>query len=69
MKKVVVLWSSPNKDGLTASAKDQFVKGLTEAGTELEGIIAVHAETDGVHAIRAVHVYLRMTLLIFIKSL
>jgi len=38
MKKVVVLWSSPNKDGLTASAKVQFVKGLTEAGTELEEI-------------------------------
>ena len=32
MKKVVVLWSSPNQDGLTASAKNQFVNGLREAG-------------------------------------
>ena len=32
MKKVTVIWSSPNKDGLTASAKEQFLKGLVEAG-------------------------------------
>ena len=38
MKKVVVLWSSPNKDGLTASAKDQFVRGLTDAGAQVEEI-------------------------------
>ena len=32
MKKVAVLWSSPNADGLTASAKDRFIKGLADAG-------------------------------------
>ncbi len=34
MKKVAVLWSSPNEDGLTAAAKDQFVKGLAAAGAD-----------------------------------
>ena len=38
MKKVAVLWSSPNKDGLTASAKDQFVQGLRDAGAQVEEI-------------------------------
>ena len=38
MKKVAVIWSSPNKDGLTASAKNQFIKGLTEAGAEINEI-------------------------------
>ncbi len=38
MKKVAVLWSSPNTDGLTASAKKQFVQGLTEAGVQVEEI-------------------------------
>ena len=38
MKKVAVLWSSPNIDGLTASAKDSFIKGLTEAGAEVTEI-------------------------------
>ena len=38
MSKVVVIWSSPNVDGLTAEAKDQFVKGLKNAGAELEEI-------------------------------
>ena len=28
MKKVAVIWSSPNKDGLTASAKNQFAAGI-----------------------------------------
>ena len=32
MKKVVVLCSSPNMEGLTAYSKDNFIKGLTEAG-------------------------------------
>ncbi|SCY15361.1 hypothetical protein [Butyrivibrio sp. INlla14] len=30
MKKVAVIWSSPNDDGLTASAKEQFMKGHVE---------------------------------------
>ena len=38
MKKVAVIWSSPNKDGLTASAKDQFIRGLVSAGAEVEEI-------------------------------
>ena len=38
MKKVAVLWSSPNVDGLTASAKDNFIKGLAGAGAEVEEI-------------------------------
>lgn len=38
MKKVAVIWSSPNKDGLTASSKDQFVKGLIEGGAEVKEI-------------------------------
>ena len=32
MKKLAVLWSSTNTDGLTASARDRFIAGLTEAG-------------------------------------
>ena len=35
MKKVAVVWSSPNKDGLTATAKNQFIKGLEGAGAEV----------------------------------
>ncbi len=38
MSKVAVIWSSPNDDGLTASAKDRVIKGLTEAGAEVEEI-------------------------------
>ena len=38
MKRVAVIWSSPNKDGLTAAAKNNFIKGLTEAGAEVEEI-------------------------------
>ena len=38
MRKIAVVWSSPNEDGLTASAKDQFVKGLTDAGAQIEEI-------------------------------
>lgn len=36
--KVAVVWSSPNKDGLTATAKDQFVAGLIKSGVEVEEI-------------------------------
>ena len=38
MSKVAVIWSSPNNEGLTASAKDRVIKGLTEAGAEVEEI-------------------------------
>ena len=35
MKKVAVIWSSPNGDGLTASAKDRFAEGIRDAGAEV----------------------------------
>ena len=36
--KIVVLWASPNQDGLTAFAKNQVLAGLTEKKAELEVI-------------------------------
>lgn len=36
--KVAVVWSSPNKDGLTASAKERFIAGLRSAGVEIDEI-------------------------------
>lgn len=36
--KVVVLWSSPNQDGLTAEAKNQVLSGLRTAGAEIEEV-------------------------------
>ena len=36
--KVLVLWSSPNTDGLTAAAKNHVMEGLSEAGMEAEEI-------------------------------
>lgn len=36
--KVAVVWSSPNVDGLTAAAKNQFIKGLVNAGAEIDEI-------------------------------
>ena len=38
MKKVVVIWSSPNTDGLTASAKDRVAAGLKDSGVQVEEI-------------------------------
>ena len=38
MKRVAVVWSSPNKDGLTASAKDQFLSGLADSGVQVDEI-------------------------------
>ena len=38
MKKVAIVWSSPNTDGLTASAKEQMAKGLEETGVQVEKI-------------------------------
>ncbi len=38
MKKVAVVWSSPNKEGLTASAKEQITRGLRDAGAEIREI-------------------------------
>ena len=39
MRKVSVVWSSPNPDGLTASSKNQFVRGLEESGVEIPASI------------------------------
>lgn len=33
--KVAVLWSSPNTDGLTASAKNQIISGLKKANVDI----------------------------------
>lgn len=38
MKKVAVVWSSPNTDGLTASAKNRIMTGLADAGVQVEEI-------------------------------
>lgn len=38
MKNVTVIWSSPNLNGLTASAKDSIIKGLTDAGAKVNEI-------------------------------
>lgn len=37
-KKVAVVWSSPNADGLTANAKNQVIKGIQREGGEVEEI-------------------------------
>ncbi|MCQ2457654.1 MAG: hypothetical protein MJ142_02855 [Clostridia bacterium] len=36
--KTAVLWSSPNRDGLTAAAKDRMIAGLKKAGVEVDEI-------------------------------
>lgn len=36
--KIVVLWSSPNTDGLTAAAKFHLISGIQKAGAEAEEI-------------------------------
>ena len=38
MKKVAVVWSSPNTNGLTASAKDGVADGLRDAGAMVQEI-------------------------------
>ena len=38
MKNAVVLWSSPNADGLTAAAKDRIAGGLRDAGVRVREI-------------------------------
>lgn len=37
-KRVVVIWSSPNKDGLTAAAKDNLIKGIEKKGAIVDEI-------------------------------
>ena len=50
MKKVIVLWSTPNLEGLTASAKNQFVAGLKDGGAEVEEI---HLNTRNIESCKA----------------
>ena len=38
MKKVAIVWSSPNTDGLTAAAKNQIMNGLSDAGVQVAEI-------------------------------
>ena len=38
MRKTAIVWSSPNENGLTATAKNQMKKGLAEAGVQVEEI-------------------------------
>ena len=38
MKKVAIVWSSPNTDGLTASAKNQLIKGIEKSGAVVDEI-------------------------------
>ncbi len=38
MKKVTVIWSSPNDSGLTAAAAERFAAGLREAGAQVSEI-------------------------------
>ena len=38
MKKITVIWSSPNTEGLTASAKACFTRGLGDAGAKVDEI-------------------------------
>lgn len=36
--KIVIVWSSSNEDGLTASAKESFISGIKKAGADFEDI-------------------------------
>ena len=38
MRKVVIVWSSPNDDGLTAAAKNRIKDGLAEASVQAEEV-------------------------------
>ena len=38
MKKVAVIWSSPNTDGLTATVKNEFAAGLEDSGVQVVDI-------------------------------
>ncbi|MBR0138790.1 MAG: flavodoxin family protein [Firmicutes bacterium] len=38
MKNIVVIWSSPNRDGLTASAAHSLIKGMEKGGASVEEV-------------------------------
>ncbi len=48
--KIAVIWSSPNKDGLTAAAKTSFLTGLRRTGADIEEI---HLNTKKIDYCRA----------------
>ena len=50
MKKVAVIWSSPNTDGLTASAKNNFVDGLKKGGAD---VVEIHLNKKKIEHCRA----------------
>ena len=47
---ILVVWASPNQDGLTSAAKDNILKGLSEAGGEAE---ALHLNKRDIRCCRA----------------
>ena len=50
MKKITVIWSSPNTDVLTASAKAQMIKGISDAGAE---VTEIHLNKKNIEHCRA----------------
>ena len=52
MKKAAIVWSSPNGDGLTASAKDRFAEGLRDAGAEVYEIALNRKKTGALPRLR-----------------
>ena len=50
MMKITVIWSSPNTDGLTATAKNSFIKGIKRTGAIVNEI---HLNTQHIEHCRA----------------
>lgn len=50
--KVAIVWSSPNTDGLTASAKNSFLNGLQKADAGAEEIHLNNLKLDHCRACR-----------------
>ena len=50
MKKVIVLWSSPNSDWLTAAAKDRLLAGLRAGGAEAKEVQLNKLKLEHCHA-------------------
>lgn len=43
---ILVIWSSPNTDGLTAASKHQIIKGIQAAGKEVDEVHLNHMRID-----------------------
>ena len=52
---ILVVWASPNQDGLTSAAKDNILKGLSEAGGEAE---ALHLNKRDIRSVSYTHLTL-----------